>query len=67
MRHVRLGFVALGQAGFVVLLNPRAAVQPRQRAEDNIELVGSHDLQRRSPGMLCGLVGFHRRNRTEGR
>jgi hypothetical protein len=49
MRYVRLGFVALGQARFVVLLNPRAAVQPRHRAEDSIDLVDSHDLQRRSP------------------
>jgi len=53
MWHVRLGFVVLGKAAFIVLPNPGAAAPSRPQAEkDNFELVCSHGLQGRCPGML---------------
>jgi hypothetical protein len=49
MRHLRLTLAALGFAVLAIVLNPGASAQRRQQAEkNNMELVGSHDLQGRS-------------------
>ena len=50
MRHLKLGFAALGLAVLGIMVDAGTAAQPRhtQPEQNNMELVGYHDLQGRS-------------------
>jgi hypothetical protein len=50
VRHLKLGFAALGLAALGIMVDASTAAQPRQPQpeKNNMELVGYHDLQGRS-------------------